>query len=193
MKKSFRNVLGLIAFSFFSLAHAGFNEGMDSYTHGDYPSALKEFQSLADSGNRYAQFNLGVMYALGQGVQKDEKTAVALYRKAAEQGLAMAQFNLGQAYEEAAGVSLDEALALNWYRKAAEQDYPRAQFNLGLMYARGEGVKPDLVQAYKWFHLAALGGAPYAERNRDNAEKHMTAKQIDQAMALARSWVPKNM
>jgi len=33
-----------------------------------------------------AQYNLGVMYAKGQGVTQDNVQAVAWYRKAAEQG-----------------------------------------------------------------------------------------------------------
>lgn len=191
MNPYLRNALGAAALFVSALVQAGFNEGLDAYSHEDFPVALKEFKALADSGDRYAQFNLGVMHALGQGVRKDEEAAIGWYRKAAEQGLASAQFNLGQAYEEAYGVSRDEAVAVNWYRKAADQDYSRAQFNLGLMYARGLGVKPDIVQAYKWFHLAALGGEPYAERNRNNAEKKMTAKQIDQAITQAKAWSPK--
>ncbi len=47
-----------------------------------------------------AQYNLGVMYANGQGVPKDEKQAVVWYRKAAEQGYADAQHNLGLMQEE---------------------------------------------------------------------------------------------
>ena len=45
-----------------------------------------------------AQFNLGVMYANGEGVLKDEAEAVRWYRLAAEQGHAAAQFNLGNSY-----------------------------------------------------------------------------------------------
>jgi uncharacterized protein len=33
-----------------------------------------------------AQYNLGVMYAIGQGVPEDDAEAVKWYRKAAEQG-----------------------------------------------------------------------------------------------------------
>lgn len=194
MKKLSRQTLIAALFLVCSFgAQAGFNEGMDAYTKGDFPVAFNEFKHAAEDGDVYAQYNLGVMFALGQGVRKDEEVATKWYRKAADRNFAAAQYSLGVAYEEAMGVWRDEAVALSWYRKAAEQDYPRAQMNLGLMYARGQGVKPDLVQAYKWFHLAALGGEPYAERNRDNAEKKMTARQIEQAMTQAQAWVPKKM
>lgn len=194
MKQAFhRMVLAVVFFAVSVGAWAGLNEGVEAYGGGDFPCALKEFQQAANAGDAYAQFNLGVMYALGQGVVKDETVAVSWYRKAAEKGLARAQFNLGQAYEEAYGVTQDESIAVNWYRKAAEQDFPRAQFNLGLMYARGQGIKADVVQAYKWFHLAALNQEPYAERNRNNAEKKMTPRQIEEAIAQARDWQPGKM
>ena len=38
-----------------------------------------------------AQYNLGVMYANGEGVAKDDEESVKWYRKAAEQGLAAAK------------------------------------------------------------------------------------------------------
>ncbi|MDP4855337.1 MAG: SEL1-like repeat protein, partial [Schleiferiaceae bacterium] len=43
----------------------------------------------ADQGYAQAQYNLGIMYANGQGVPKSDKEAVKWYRKAAEQGDAM--------------------------------------------------------------------------------------------------------
>ena len=39
----------------------------------------------AACGYASAQFNLGVMYATGQGVTKDEPKAVEWYKKSAEQ------------------------------------------------------------------------------------------------------------
>lgn len=192
MKNILRQWSLLVALLFCSLtAWAGADEGMAAYQSGDYASALAEFKQAAETGDVYAQYNLGVMFALGQGVEKDEDLALKWYRKAAEKGFAPAQYSLGQAYEEAWGVSYSPKIALDWYRKAAEQDYPRAQLSLGLLYARGLGVNQDVVQAYKWFHLAALSGDALAEHNRANAEKKMTPRQIEQALTLARAWEPK--
>ena len=46
------------------------------------------------------QFLLGVAYANGVGVAKDEAEAVKWYRKAAEQNHAQAQYNLGVCYAQ---------------------------------------------------------------------------------------------
>ena len=74
-----------------------------------------------------AQNELGLAYAEGADVGKNEAEAVKWYRKAAEQGDAPAQYNLGVMYGEGRGVGKDEAEAAKWYRKAAEQGYPNAQ------------------------------------------------------------------
>lgn len=188
--KMVSGLLAMLCLAVSLTAQAGFDEGMEAYGKGDYRHALSEFKMAAEKGDLHAQHNLGMMYAFGLGVEKDEKLAVRWYRKAAERGFAPAQYSLGQAYEEIIGVWRDEVVAADWYSKSAEQGYGKAQFSLGLMYARGLGVKKDLVQAYKWFHLAALSGEPYADRNRDNAEKQMTANQIQQAVELAQRWEP---
>ena len=83
---------------------ADFDKGLDAYDRGDYATALREFKPLAEQGDAYAQYNLGVMYDKGQGVPKDYKTAVKWYTLAAEQGDADAQNNLGLMYDEGKGV-----------------------------------------------------------------------------------------
>jgi TPR repeat protein len=64
---------------------------------------------------------LGVMYADGQGVGKDEAEAVRLYRKAADLGNTDAMNHLGDMYFYGRGVAKDEAKAVDLYRKAAGQ------------------------------------------------------------------------
>ena len=56
--------------------------------------ALKVCRRAAEHGYARAQFNLGVRYENGLGVNKDVEEAVKWYRKAAEQGYAPAQEKL---------------------------------------------------------------------------------------------------
>jgi len=57
-----------------------------------------ETMLLAEQGSAEAQYNLGLMYANGDGVPQNDEEAVRWYRLAAEQGDANAQFNLGGMY-----------------------------------------------------------------------------------------------
>ena len=81
-----------------------------------------ETKKRAEAGNLAAQYNLGVMYATGNGVPKDDAEAVKWFRKAADQGHAHAQFNLGVRYQYGFGVPTDDAEAYAWYNLAATSD-----------------------------------------------------------------------
>ena len=98
---------------------------------------------------REAQYNLGLMYALGRG-SEDDAEAVRWYRMAVEQGDADAQFSLGAMYAEGIGVPQNDAEAAKWYRKAAEQRHAWAQHNLGALYAKGSGVPQNHIEAVKF-------------------------------------------
>jgi len=113
------------------------------------------FRKAAEQNLAGAQLNLGVCYANGNGVAKDDVEAVGWYRRAAEQNDAKAQHNLGGCYDEGNGVAKDEVEAVKWYRKAAEQNLAVAQFNLGVCYNMGNGVAKDYVEAVKWYRKAA--------------------------------------
>jgi hypothetical protein len=101
----------------------------------------------AEGGDAVAQWHVGLKYAKGEGVLKDDKEAVKWYRKAADQGLADAQYNLGVMYANGIGVRMDDKEAVKWYRKAADQGYVMAQHDLGMMYASGQGVLKDYKKA----------------------------------------------
>ena len=173
------------------IVNADFDEGSDAYEKGDYATALREWQPLAEQGDSNAQYNLGVMYAKGEGVLQDYKAAAQWYRRAAEQGNAVAQFNLGVMYDQGKGVPQDDKAAVQWYRRAAEQGDSYAQYNLGLMYAQGQGVPQDDVYGHMWTNIAASGGAKNAVEFRNLVEKLMTRSQIAEAQKRARECVRK--
>ncbi|MCH9750275.1 MAG: sel1 repeat family protein, partial [Proteobacteria bacterium] len=84
--------------AFGGATYADYSDGWGAYFEGDYKTALKEWQSLADQGDADAQYSLGLMYAKGDGVLKDYKQAAKWYQKAADQGDADAQYILGLMY-----------------------------------------------------------------------------------------------
>ena len=86
---------------------------------GDYATALRELQPLAEQGDADAQSSLGWMYDTGRGVPKDRKTAVKWYKLAAEQGHAFAQGQLGLMYAWGRGVLKDYIYAHMWGNIAA--------------------------------------------------------------------------
>ena len=79
---------------------------------------MRWYRLSADQGNASAQNNLGLRYANGEGVLKDEAEAVRWYRLSADQGNATAQNNLGVRYSNGEGVLKDSVLAHMWFNIA---------------------------------------------------------------------------
>ena len=84
-------------------------------------------EAKAKQGDAGAQYNLGLMYANGQGVVKNEVEAVKWYRKAADQGNAKAQHNLGVCYAFGQGVVKDEIEGYKWFLLAGAQGGEQAK------------------------------------------------------------------
>lgn len=61
-----------------------FDKGSEAYESGDFATALQEWRPLAEEGDARAQYNLGLMYELGQGVPQDFTETARWYRLAAE-------------------------------------------------------------------------------------------------------------
>ena len=93
---------------------ADFNKGLTAAQNGDFATALKEWKPLAEQGDAFAQYNLGVMYDTGDGVPQDYKEAVRWNRLAAEQGFEKAQYNLANRYYYGEGVIKDIVYAHMW-------------------------------------------------------------------------------
>ncbi len=60
-------------------AWAGFDEGLAAYERGDFETALREWEPLAEQGDAQAQTRLGSMYATGDGVPNDYPVAARWY------------------------------------------------------------------------------------------------------------------
>ena len=164
-------------------AAADFEAGVAAAAKGDYEAARREWEPLAASGNRDAQFNLGLLYENGLGVAADGAKAAYWYGKAAGQNDPVSQAYLAERYAKGLGVPRDDVKALEWYRRAAELGHPASQYNVGLFYAFGRGVEPNDVEAYAWMTVAFENGAPATEV-RDKLARHMSAAHLEEAKKL---------
>ena len=98
---------------------ADFQKGMNAYRSGDYPTAFRELEPLAEQGYADAQFYLGAMYYLGIGASQNYKNAFKWFKLAAKQGNAPAQSNLGVMYAVGEGVIQDNVRAHMWANLSA--------------------------------------------------------------------------
>ncbi len=126
-----------------------FAEGYAAYQGGDYGRALAIWRELADKGDLAAMRNVGQLYRLGQGVERDAGQAARWFERAADLGLANAQANLGALYLAGDGVEQDPKQAARWFARAAHQGHVVSQYELALLFEEGKGVErnPRIAQA----------------------------------------------
>ena len=150
-----------------ALANIGAHYELGQGVPQSFQKSFEYYQRANDADPNYsnAQYKLGVAYASGNGVKKDEGEAVRWFRKAATQGDAQAQNSLGLMFDEGRGVVKNDREAVRWYRKAADQGDANAQHSLGFMYANGRGVEKDDRAAVRWYGKAAEQGKTFAQYN----------------------------
>lgn len=169
------------------------DRGSDAWARGDYKKAMKLLLPLAESGNAVAQHRIGVMYVLGQGVEKDPAKAIEWYGKAAEQGQAESQHGLGLRLLWGDGTDKDPAKAAAWFTAAANQGVMDSAPWLGDMYWNGNGVAQDRVEAYKWL-LLSKDKFFINHRNGTTLEQfsaQLTPEEIAEAQKRADAFAPQ--
>ena len=83
---------------------------------GDYTAAMAELIPAAKAGNAEAEELIGVMYASGLGVERDDVRAFEWYLRAAMKGHAGAQSGVGWYYEVGRGIAAPDLVrAYMWY------------------------------------------------------------------------------
>ena len=90
-----------------------------AYAKDDFTTAAILYKKAAEQGDRLAQNNLGVMYALGEGVLQDYAEAVRWFKLAAKQGDSAAQYQLANSYYSGEGVLQDYVQAHMWMNISA--------------------------------------------------------------------------
>ena len=124
----------------------------------DYATALAIYQRLAQDGRPEAIMSLGLMYAIGAGVERNPDHACDLYQQAADKGLALSQHLLGDCFFHGNGRPRDYAKSKEWYEKAAAAGSVKANCALGNQYRLGMGVPRDLERGMALCRKAADAG-----------------------------------
>ena len=142
-----------------------FDRALDAVNKGDYETARKLWQPLADQGNSLAEYNIGYMNYHGHGGAKNYKEAIKWYTVSALHGNNVARYTLGVIYESGNVIEKDYKLAEAWYQLAAEEGYGKAQFNLGMLYLDDKGEITNYQEGLRLIRLAAENGQSKAQFN----------------------------
>lgn len=156
-----------------------FRFGFKAYREGDKETAVDALQFAASKGSAMAQWKLGRMYALGDGVEASPLRAFEYFREIANAHaddspnspeapfVANAFVELGGFFKR--GIK-DTYVGKNPYQARQIYAYaasyfgdPNAQYLLAKMYLEGEGGEKSPRQAGRWLKLAAEKGHVLAQ------------------------------
>jgi hypothetical protein len=104
-------------FCFINLtAHADIEKARDLMETNKFKEAMHELLPAARSGNADAEELIGVMYAMGLGVERDDMRAFEWYLRSAMKGHPGAQSGVGWYYEVGRGMPAPDLVrAYMWY------------------------------------------------------------------------------
>ena len=121
MKQIF-SLLALTALLFTSAVYADdYEDGRAAANRGLFAQAYSLWKPLSDKGDVRATYDLGKMYARGDGVQKDFVTARSYFELAAAKDFGPALLALGKMYYYGDGTTRDYTKAYDYFSRAASR------------------------------------------------------------------------
>ena len=99
-----------------------FDDAFNSYSNGDYATALQRFAPLARGGDIRAQHMMGRMYSEGEGMPQNNAEGAKWYQVAADRGDTVSQLSLGTMYVNGRGVPRSFVEAYKWFTIVALSD-----------------------------------------------------------------------
>ncbi|KAK1904049.1 DAP3-binding cell death enhancer 1 [Dissostichus eleginoides] len=144
--------------------------GLENANSKNYEEAFTCFLAAAQQGYSKAQFNTGVCYEKGRGVEKDKQKALYYYWQAAAGGHRQAQYRYAKLLLTSRGQQSLEQLntAINLLEQAAAAGLTKepddtALLLLGQCFESGFGVQQDLRTAIKYYRRSAQAGNKQAK------------------------------
>ncbi len=91
--------------------NAGVQEGLSAIDRGDYETAYREFNALAEAGDDIAMVTIGLWFHEGTGFEQDYVKAMDWYLKAFKRGNGDAYNNIGVLYRDGLAVKANLPIA----------------------------------------------------------------------------------
>ena len=128
------------------------DEGLKQYNEGNYRSAFQWYAKAAELGNVDAHYQLSILYAEGQGVEKDRAKEIYQREEAAISGHPAARHNLGSdEYHN----NRNAERAVKHFIIASAQGNDGSIKALMELFKRGDVKKEDLATSLRAHQAAA--------------------------------------
>lgn len=134
--------------------------------------------AIADGGQSYAQWRLGVLIDQGKAEGTLEE-AFGLFELSAKQGQTEAMVSLGVMHATGRGTPQDFAACLESYMRAARAGESHGVRGVGVLFYLGQGVEKDTYEAAAWFAVAAAQGNEEAASDFTLLTEGMSKSEIE--------------
>lgn len=148
-----------------SNAFADIRQAAKYYKNKEYEKALEEFHKLTDNSDPAIFYQIGYMYWIGQGTEKNRQEAIKWFKKTIIKG--QDRFPADKRSQSALKLmeQVDASRLKKTFVKQAYSGVAEATYALGALYFDGveNRIAKDVVYAVYWFKQAAQNGNANAQ------------------------------
>ena len=141
---------------------------------------IDQIRECSELGDYKAQYELGVLYEIGEQFPQDYVEAFKWYEISAELGNIDAQKKLGFAYYNGLGTQKNSGEGYAWYKAAAGQGDQEAQYHIGSACYEANNHN----NAYLWLSLSLTNGYEAAGKKLTELESIIDPKEKEKAQVL---------
>lgn len=135
----------------------------EEQTREERVDAAVQMKQLAQAGDAYAQYLMGLLYRDGGLVIPDTEKAQYWMEAAATQNVPAAQYALGKLLLSDDPLVHDPDQGIRWLKASAQNGNDYASYALGKEYLSGKHVLKNAGKAADYLHQASQGDNPWAQ------------------------------
>ena len=182
MMKSKCVVIAVLLYLFSSLALKAddYAKAFEALESGDYETATYYLSFFASNGDSVSQYNMGILYRDGLGVETNPKVALSWLYLAAHQGHMLSNFAVAKLVETHPHLADRKKGRLHFLKEAAFLGHAIAPLEIGNFYYSRQETGFDLVRAMVWWIVSSERNAPGAVEMISELSPLLNHVQMDQ-------------
>ena len=163
-----------------------YKRAFEALAANDYKTAAYYLSFFASNGDARAQYNLGVLYRDGLGVEINPKVSLSWFLLAAEQNHMLANYAVGLLLRDGPANVKNPERASFYLKEAVYLGHALAPLELGNMYLSGDYVPMDRALAFILWSISAERNAPGAEENIAALTDSLSVEEMDSIKNILR-------
>lgn len=170
----------LYLFSGLALRADDYAKAFEALEIGDYGTATYYLSFFASNGDSVAQYNMGILYRDGLGVEKNPKVALSWLYLAAQQSHMLSNFAIAKLIETHPHLADRKKGGLHFLKEAAFLGHAIAPLEIGNFYYSRQETDFDLVRAMVGWIVSSERNAPGAVEMITSVSPLLNHVQMDQ-------------